>query len=1053
MSDSVRDASSTKPHFFTVPPGAPFLPTFVDALLEGGLVAGFSRAAGPLRFADATIYVPTRRSARALAAAFAEGIGASGTFLPRILPLGDTDALETGSLLDESRFDLEAVETAIDPLARRMVLTKLILGWGQSVRHAMLPVDAQGSGKGEPGEALLVASTPVDAWHLSGELAGLLDEMILAGLEWRALKPLGTEAFDRYWGITLEFLKIATGHWPAILAERGLIDPASRQKRLIEAEIARLNRPEAGGGPVIVAGTIGADPLTARLIGAVARHPQGAVVLPGLDQALDETSWDLIGSSEAGFGHPQGGLHRMLAAIGATRAEVVPFGSVDPDLKARGRFVSEALRPAETTDAWHAIAKGAEPLDIPTALARMGVVEATDEAEEALALAIALRETLEGTGSAVLVTPDHTLARRVREELVRWGIEIDDSGGEPLATTAAGALARLALEAVTSDLEPVAVLALLAHPAVRLGRPREAIERLSRVAELCLLRGVVPAGALSDPGRLIAAAQSRAADEHAPSALRRLKEADFAELEALLVALLAALAPLRDLAAATSLPAWVAAHEDALAALVRTETDESALAGPDAAKLASLIDDLTLSAEPTITLDRVSYAALFGRIAAETTVRGPARSHPRLKILGLLEMRLLDADRVLLGGLDEAIWPPQVKTDAFLNRPMRTALGLAPPERRIGQAAHDFEMLLGHPEVLISRAAKRGGAPTVPSRFLQRMAAVAGAGWSQCQERGRVYLDFARALDRPARPLTIRRPAPKPPVVLRPTQLSVTRVELLRRDPYAIYAERILGLRPLDPIGAAVGPREWGTAFHGVLRTFVERVRHAPLPPDAVTGLLQEAQAAFADLLVEPHAQAFLGPRVERWVHGFHGWHSDRHADLAAIHVEEKGSLVIPLDDGTSFELTANADRLETDRAGALRIIDYKTGQAPTKKEVAAGFAPQLTLEAAIALGGGFAVLADVAALDEALYVKFGTGREPAITRLAWDDRTLREVVAEHLDGLRDLLNAFRDPDTGYVARPYPQFLARHSDYDHLSRVKEWSATGGQGDTAGETGE
>lgn len=1052
MPDSVRPASSANPRLFTVPPGAPFLPTLVDALLEGRLIPGFSRAVGPMGLSDATIYVPTRRSGRALATAFAEGVGASGTFLPQILPLGDMDALEAGSLLDDSRFDGEVGAMAIDPLARRMVLTKLILGWSHSVRHAMLPLGHRGGG-GEPDEVLLVASTAVDAWHLSGELAGLLDEMILAGVEWRALKPLGTEAFDRYWGITLDFLKIATGHWPAILSERGLIDPASRQKRLIESEIARLDRHGERGGPVVVAGAIGADALTVELIGAVARHAQGAVVLPGLDQSLDATSWDLVGSSEAGFGHPQGALRRLLAAIGVSRAEVMPLGAVSPALKARGRFVSEALRPAETTDAWHAIAFGPAPLDAVGALGHIGVIEAADEAEEGLALAIALRETLEGPGSAVLVTPDRTLARRVREELVRWGIEIDDSGGAPLATTPAGALARLALEAITGDLDPIAVLALLAHPAVRLGRTREAIERLSGIAELCLLRGVVPAGALADPGRLVAAAQARAADAHAPSALRRLAAADFAAVETMLGALLMALSALRDLAAAPPLPAWVAAHEEVIAALVRTETDDSALRGSDAAKLEALFDDLIESAEPTITLDRVSYAALFGRIATETTVRGPARSHPRLKILGLLEMRLLDADRVLLGGLDEAVWPPQVKTDAFLNRPMRAALGLAPPERRIGQAAHEFQMLLGQPDVIISRAAKRGGSPTVPSRFLQRMAAVAGQGWAQCQERGSAYLRLARAFDHPAAPMTIRRPAPKPPVALRPAKLSVTRVELLRRDPYAIYAERILGLRPLDPMGATVGPREWGTLFHGVLRRFVERVRHAPLPPDAVTGLLQDTQAAFADVLSEPHTRAFLGPRLERWVHGFHGWHSARHTRLSGIHVEENGSLNIPLDDGTSFELTANADRLETDHAGALRIIDYKTGRAPTVKEVAAGFAPQLTLEAAIALGGGFSALAEVTALDELSYVKFGTGRELEISKLSWDNRTLSEVASEHLNGLRDLLNAFRNPETGYVARPYPQFLARYNAYDHLSRVKEWSATGGLGDLAGETGE
>ena len=1041
-------------HVFTIPAGAPFLPTFVDSLLDGDLIEGFSRAAGPLALADVTIYVPTRRAARALAATFAERI-AFATFLPRILPLGALDALETGLVFDPAALpdplDL-SLPPAVGDHERRMILTRLILAWSASVRRAILSVDVGGSRATHESEALLVATTPADAWHLSGELAGLLDELASNDVAWSALRPLGTESFDRYWSITLDFLNIAVAQWPAILAGRGQIDPAERLKRLVDAEIMRL---KAGrqSGPVIVAGSTGTQRPTARLIAAVARLPQGAVVLPGLDQDLDDAGWAAIGALAAdgpASGHPQAALQQLLATMHVDRGDVVPLGRTPDILATRARFISEALRPAETTDVWGGISSGRLHLDLGPALENVALIEAPDEREEALALAVALRETLEGDGSAMLITPDRTLARRVREEMARWGIEIDDSGGESLGQTPAGALARLVLDAVLSKGAPLECLALLAHPAVRLGRSRMQVASLSRLAEIVLLRGVLPRNALHDVPALVAAARGRADDTHAPRALRALDDDDFDALEALLVEMMASFTPLLRLGAGVPLGEWLDAHERALATLVATEDGAGALGGPDGTVLATLFSELAAAADPAIVLDRTDYAALFDRFMAETPVRGPARSHPRLKILGLLEARLLTADRVLVAGLDEGIWPPQVRTDAFLNRPMRAALGLPSPERRIAQTAHDFAMALGQGEVILSRAAKRGGSPTVPSRLLQRMRAVAGPVWADCRARGTVYLDLARSLDRPQRTVAIGAPRPKPPLHLRPTRLSVTRIELLRRDPYAIYADRILKLRPLDPVGAEFGPREWGTLFHGVLGRFATTFGPGALPDHALDHLLGHVEETFADLLAEPAFRAFMGARLTSWARAFHAWEGLRRADLHAIHVETAGELRIPLDDGSQFTLTAHADRIELLRAGALRIIDYKTGATPSKKEVSVGFSPQLTLEAAMAARGAFKSLEGLA-IDSAQYVKFGSGSEVAVTHLSWDDRSFAEVVTEHFEGLRDLLNEFRNPDTPYVSRPYPQFIARHSDFDHLSRVKEWSATGqvGEGEEGG----
>ncbi len=1034
------------PHVFTVPPGVPFLDTLVAALLEGRLVPGFNREVGPLALSGATIYLPSRRAARALAATIAGHLGTTA-FLPRIRALGalEEDGLADDAVLDE---DLAADHpVAVEPLQRRMILTRLILAWSESVRHALVGVDPDGRRDVAEYEAFLVATTAADAWHLAGELATLLDELIIEDVSWKRIEPLGTEAFDRYWAVTLDFLDIAVTQWPAILAERGWVDPTALQAKLIDWEIARFACPSHHPGPIIVAGATGSNAATARLMGAIARLPQGAVVLPGLDQGLDDAAWEAIDGTgfHAGStaGHAQAGLKRLLPALGITRADVMELGVAPPRIAPRNRLVSEALRPADATDAWQRLAADPAALDAKAALDGIAVIEAADEREEAFALALALRETLEGPGAAILVTPDRTLARRVKEELTRWDIVIDDSGGEMLGQTGAGALARLALEAAHSDLAPVAVLALLNHPAVRLGRSRGEISRLTRLIELAILRSTLPAGALLDPPSVIAKARELVSGERPPRPLRNTPPERLDAAEALLEDLLAALEPLRR--AARNLPEWVAAHDEAIAALTETEAGVTSLGGPDGHGLLNLLDELGEAADPAIGLDGRGYAALFDRIAGEEPVRGPERSHPRLKILGLIEARLLSADRILLGGLDETVWPPQVRTSPFLNRPMRATLGLTPPERRIGQTAHDFTIAMGQPEVIISRAAKRGGAPTVPSRFLQRLAALTGEAWDNCRMRGNRYLELARALDRPIRPIILSRPCPKPSVELRPTKLSVTRIETLRRDPYAIYADRILRLSPLDPIGAPVGPREWGTIFHDVIGTFTSEHPRGPLPEHAEAELLSRTEAAFAHLMVEPGFRAFMAPRLAGWVRGFVAWERERRAGLQVIAVESKGEWTLTLRDGSAFTLTAHADRLETSRAGAVSIIDFKTGRIPSKREVQVGFAPQLTLEAALAARGGFPALGAAAQVGEALYVGFGSDGGLSVTRLEWNDRSLPDVVDEHVTGLTALLSDFRRPDTGYLARPYPQFEARYSDYDHLSRVKEWSANGDDG--------
>ena len=352
--------------------------------------------------------------------------------------------------------------------------------------------------------------------------------MIIEGAPWAKIETLAPDAYDPYWRITLNFLKIAFAHWPQWLAEHGLIDRATRVALLIDDEIKAL---EGGArrGPTIIAGSTGANRATARLIAAIARAPQGAVVLPDLDLDLDDSAWAMIGADDETSvelaGHPQWLMRRLIGEIGVEREDVKSLGALSPALAARSAFLTEALRPAESTERWREREGALSPPAVAAALAGVTIVVADNETEEALALAIAMRETLETPGkTAALFTPDPSIARRVSAELERWGVEVEDSAGRTLGQSPAGALARLILDAAI-EFSPRSILALLAHPAARFGRARADIEGATRALELAVFRAI-PLKSLDDLDQAFAVARRAAEDIHAHPAVRRVGEAD-----------------------------------------------------------------------------------------------------------------------------------------------------------------------------------------------------------------------------------------------------------------------------------------------------------------------------------------------------------------------------------------------------------------------------------------------------------------------------------------------------------------------------------------------
>lgn len=1041
--------TSRRGRVFSVPPGTPFLKELAAALVDGRLVDGFRPADDPFLLPQATVYLPNRRAARAFGGEIIEALGGAAALLPDIRTLGDSDEDELA--LAFSPGEAADLPPATGTLERQLQLAAMVRGWATALSQATRELFGD--------EDIIIPSSAADALALAGDLARLLDQIETEEVAWDAVAGLAGTEHAQWWELTVAFLKIVTERWPQHLREAGKLDPSIRRRCLLDLRTRRLTE-RPGGGPVIAAGSTGSIPAAARFIAAVARCENGAVVLPGIDFDLPQPVWQRLARSDDGESepllstHPQQGLARLLARMQVDRGAVEPLGT--PARVARRRLISLALLPADETERWHDLAPAAgvaEPgSDAPCA--HVAIIEAPGRREEALAIAIALREALEQPGrTAALTTPDRTLARRVTAELRRFAIAVDDSAGTPLTQTPAGRFLRLLVAAGTGARDPVGLTALMKDPALS-----EAIAggdgRPARLFELAVLRDapVVPAA-----GELEAAAR-RARDQarrnrYAPATVVAMQPGDWASVAALARHVDRALAPLARLAAAGGTVALGAA----IAAL--RQSFALALADPDGGRLAAMrggreliglfdafdgLDPRATGANMPVAVRELADVA--HALARDVVVRDIRFAHPRLHIWGPLEARLQHVDRMILGGLNEGTWPAPARNDAFLNRPMRAELDLSLPERRIGQSAHDFSQLAMAPEVILTRSIKVDNAPAIASRWLQRLAVVAGGDATAAMRgRGQRYLDLAEAIDNNGKVgARARRPCPRPPVALRPARLSITEIETWIRDPYAVYARHVLGLAPLPALGREADPALRGAVYHEVFARFVSQMPPAESEAAARQRLADIAGEVFHAHQVPDDAAASWLPRLIEIGRLFIDWEHTRRDGITGRHCEIAGEIAVG--EG-GFRLRGRADRIDVMTDGTIAVFDYKTGTSPTAKQ-ARIFSPQLSLEARMAELGAFGPhLARPA--GELAYVRLRPGEELRVDQVATDEpgESAAELARQTWSRLDGLVAAYGDRRQGYLSR---YAVMREGDvkgdYDHLARVREWSVGDGDDD-------
>ena len=974
---------STRPRVFHLPPGVDFATVLVSGLKE--------RLGGqpPEAMGRVTLYLNTSRMRRRVVEAFlATGPG----ILPRLRLL--TDIAEG--------LPMVGLPPAVSPLRRRLELTQLIAGLLE--RQPDLA----------PRSAL---------FDLADSLARLMDEMQGEGVSPERIAALDVSDHSAHWARTREFLRIVTPFFSGTEAP----DAEARQRLTVD-RLSALWSLAPPTDPVIVAGSTGSRGTTAALMEAVARLPQGAIILPGFDNCMPAPVWDRLDDAMTGEDHPQFRIRRLMERLSFGPRDILPWAKAEPPSPERNRLISLSLRPAPVTDQW--LREGQDLPDLVTATQEVSLIEAPTPRSEAVAIALALREAAENGVTAALITPDRMLTRRVTAALDRWGLLPDDSAGRPLALSAPGRFLRHVAAMLGRRLTSDALLTILKHPLAFTGGDRGRHLLHTRDLELKLRRDG-PAFPTSNDLRVWAQARADRRQDHG------------------IVVWADALAAAMDKAADVGegpLSELVARHLSLAEMLARGTGSQGAgtlwdkEAGSEAR---ALMDTLLREADAGGGMSPAAYLDLFESFVARGQVRESVTTHPGILILGPRESREHGADLVILAGLNDGSWPQLPEPDPWLNRRMRKEAGLLLPERQVGLSAHDYQIAVAAQRVILSRATRDAEAQTVSSRWLNRltnlMEGLPGRRGPDAlramRERGEVWLQRVAALEAPTdgqradpRLRPTRRPSPRPPVEERPKELSLTRIGLLIRDPYAIYCRYVLRLKRLDPLRHEPDAALRGQILHKILERFVRERPAGERLAEAKARLMALAEDVLETTVPWPAARALWLARLGRAANFF--LELDGREGGTPVVLERSGGVSLaPLD----FRLTGTPDRIDRLPDGRLHILDYKTGSPPTQAMQKA-FDKQLLLAAAMAERDGFPGL-EAAEVARITYV--GLGSNPKIE----ETQITPEITAEVWDGLKALVAHYSAEASGYTARRAVQKERFEGDYDHLSRFGEWDTT------------
>lgn len=928
-----------------------------------------------LGLASALFLVPNRRACQSLIAAFVRVQGLKPAILPQIVPITEIDDDSLFFSTFNSGDILENNSTVIGKEERLFLFTRMIMS--------------------KPADFGLKQISMAQALNLAFNLADFIDNSINQGLSFDKLRELVPEKYAVHWQETLKLLQIITNFWPQILAEKNAVDASQMKKDLLykQAEVWKKQQPKK---VIVAAGITACFPAIVQLLKVIASLDNGAVYLAGLDNNVDDTYWNAIDEV-----HPQFELKELLTLLDIDRLQVPNV--VLPKNYLRERFIAEIMRPSVVSDTWQFLDANSIPKQ---AWQNIEFLESHTQRDEALAIALKMREVLlNPEKTAALITYDRNLARRVASELARFDIQIDDSAGIPLSLTPAGIFLRLLIEAAENLESESKFIALLKHPLFLYHQDSATCRNYVYLYELSLRQkhfSIAP--------NILSFINEIKSKLKKFSSLLHTSQISFEDI----------------------LQSHLQIAEDF--SLTNNDTDKKFMwCGDDGRCAAQFFAKILSSASYLGHINGKDYLSLICELMSKESVRRNYGTHPRLQILGPIEARLCHFDYIILGEINEGIWPKAPQADMWMSRPMKKDFGLNLPEKSIGILAADLCTFLASEHVILTRAERIDGVPMKKSRWLLRMETVLQALKSDIEALCIPdFTSFVAKVDAPKHYKPISSPAPCPPLEARPRKLSASAVDLLVTDPYSVFAKYILHLYPLDALDVPLDQRDYGTLIHGIIENF-NNIYQKQLPDNALEILVQLGKKYFEQANLTPELYAFWWPKFINTAVVYIT--QDKRENISSICNEVNGSIQYDLPQGP-FIFTAKADRINLLNDGQIDIIDYKTGAIPTKKQIMSGHALQLLLEGLIASKGHFEKI-DSGNLHSLVYWHLGD---------AVSDKNLLVIAPTEDDILEKcenylvrLVSTFDFPSTPYYSRPIPKYISKNRDYEHLARIKEWS--------------
>jgi len=680
------------PAIYTIPPDQPFLKALVQKIIE-------ETKGDPLKLSDYTIVLPTRDACDAFKEIFNELSDQEFAILPNLVTPSDMDSHTTSLRFSERPAlaqKIENIPKSVSALERQIHLAKSIMK--------------------QPD----VAPSFTKAFKLAGELGRFLDDIDRQEKNVSDIANLVSDKHKKQWQKTVGFLESVLGDWDKHLKDNNLTNPEIRRRSVIEAYTDYLKQNKTKK-PVLIAGFNAADPALARLFQAVGDLPAGKIILPALHKTIDEESWNALEET-----HPQYSLKKILGLFGVERQQVEDWPRYIPKEgtsfsrvrntvvtgAARRRLLTESLRPAVTAEQWSKLdpvvstPKQAANRNRKTGTARikkarsnyidakaltgMDLVTCGTSQEEASVIALKMREVLEVEGrTATLVTSDRTLARRVSARLRYWQIEVPDSAGQELNNTRVGTLFSLTAAMAHENLAPIPLLECLKHPLVSLGDGEREFRQKIYALEDYMLRGPRPSGGFKGLKQGLKSAFNEKSRRRPRN--KKMLQKEYTKLNKWLTSFekeAKGFVNLMRLKKPQSFENILKAHIEFVEKMAEPAPDAETpniWRTADGRSMSNFLKRVLKTAKDVPDMTGADYTAFLNTLMSGTKAKNTHNAHPYLKILSPAQARLIKPDIMIIGGLNEGVWPPKPAENMWMSTEMMRDMGLETTDQQMGQ--------------------------------------------------------------------------------------------------------------------------------------------------------------------------------------------------------------------------------------------------------------------------------------------------------------------------------------------------------------------------------